>query len=125
MARVSLTKKFIDNLYHESYLELNFSNVVGSVVDGTDVNLETVHSDRYVNVIINSNKIHALGVRGITWSTPMGLVHEFTDPFLPRASKKVSITLCASQGRFKDLPPGYIISGDEGFQDLFPKVKVH
>jgi len=45
MARVPLTKKFLDDTYPEAYLDLNFSNRVASVVDGTDVYLETVRSE--------------------------------------------------------------------------------
>ncbi len=124
MARRTLTKEFLDETYPESYKQMNYSNCVGSVVDGTDVYIQTVRVDRYVNVISASNKVHTSAVRGVTWSTPMGMVHEFTDPFFARASEKAIVRLWTSNGRFLDLPAGYLISGDKGFDNTsgcYPK----
>lgn len=114
-ARLPLTKKFLDEAYPESYAELNFTNPVATIIDGTDVGCQTVRVDRYINVVQHSNKIHASSVRGITWSTPMGMVHEFTDPFFGRASEKALVKVWTSQGRFCDLPAKYLVSGDKGF----------
>ena len=123
-ARLPLTKKFLDESYPESYAELNFTNPVATIIDGTDVGCQTVRVDRYINVIQQSNKIHASSVRGITWSTPMGMVHEFTDPFFGRASEKALVKVWTSQGRFCDLPAKYLVSGDKGFDGtsvLYPR----
>ncbi len=115
MARLPLTKEFLDATYPTSYLELDFTNPVATVVDGTDVLMETVRTDRYVNIAQASNKVKGSACRGITWSTPMGLVHEFTDPFFARASEKALVKLWTSMGRLADLPDGYRVSGDRGF----------
>ena len=115
MARHVLTKEFLDKTYPQSYADLDFTSPVGSIIDGTDVLLQTVRSERAVHVMMASNKVHASAARGITWSTPMGLVHEFTDPLFARPSEKAIVKLWTGHGRFKDVPVGYLISGDKGF----------
>jgi len=115
MARLPLTKEFLDATYPTSYHDLNFTHPVATVIDGTDVLMETVRTDRYVNISQASNKMKSSACRGITWSTPMGLVHEFTDPFFARASEKAIVKLWTSMGRLSDLPDGYLVSGDKGF----------
>ena len=124
MARLPLTKEFLDETYPTSYLDLDFTHPVATVVDGTDVLMETVRTDRYVNIFQASNKMHSSACRGITWSTPMGMVHEFTDPFFARASEKAIVKLWTSMGRLADLPDGYLVSGDKGFDStsvFYPK----
>lgn len=120
MARLSLTKDFLDETYPTAYHDLDFTNPVATVVDGTDVPMDTVRTDRYVSISQSSNKIKNSAARSITWSSPMGLVHEFTDPFFARASEKAIVTLWASEGRFVDLPDGYLVSGDKGFDVIHP-----
>ncbi len=115
MARHTLTKEFLDKTYPQSYIDLGFSPPVGSIVDGTDVLVQTVRKERAVNVALASNKIKRSGVRGCTWSTPTGGVHEFTDPIMARASEKAIIRLWTGHGRFKDIPVGYLVSADKGF----------
>ena len=115
MARLPLTKKFLDATCPEAYHKLNFSHPVGTIVDGIDVACQTVRKDRYINIVQASNKMHASAVRGITWSTPIGLVHEFTDPFFGRSSEKALVKVWTSQGRFKDLQAGCLVSDDKGF----------
>ena len=55
MARIPLTKEFLDGSYAQSYVDLNFSNPVATVKDGTDVLMQTVCTDRAVNVMQSSN----------------------------------------------------------------------
>lgn len=50
MARLPLTKAFLDATYPETYHELNFSHPVATI-DGTDVACQTVRTDRYINVV--------------------------------------------------------------------------
>jgi hypothetical protein len=115
MARLPLTKKFLDESYPQSYVDLAFSSPVGSVVDGTVVYCQTVRVNRAVMVMSASDKIKSSGVLGITWSTPNGTVHEFTDPFFARPSEKALVKLWGSHGRLGDIPIGYLISADKGF----------
>eukprot|EP00984_Skeletonema_dohrnii_P016314 scaffold7210_cov101-Skeletonema_dohrnii-CCMP3373.AAC.1 len=115
LARLPLTKDFLLKSYPQSYLDLNFSNYVATVVDGTDVLCQTVRKHRSVNVIQRSDKVKHSAFRGITWSLPMGLVHEFTDPFFARASEKAIVRVWTRHGRFRDIPIGWLISGDKGF----------
>ena len=124
LARLSLTKDFLDQTYPTAYHDLDFTNPVATVVDGTDVPMDTVRSDRYVSISQSSNKIKNSAARGITWSSPMGLVHEFSDPFFARASEKAIVKLWASEGRLVDLPDNYLVSGDKGFDKtsgFYPK----
>jgi hypothetical protein len=124
MARLPLTKEFLDKTYPTSYHDLNFTTPVATVVDGTDVLMETVRTDRYVNISQASSKLKSSACRGITWSTPMGMVHEFTDPFFARGSEKAIVALWTSMGRLADLPDGYLVSGDKGFDStsvFYPK----
>ena len=115
LARLPLDEEFMKKSYPQSYLDLNFPAPVASVVDGTDVLCQSVRKHRAVNVIQRSNKIEHSAFRGVTWSLPMGTVHEFTDPFFARASEKALVRLWAGHGRFKDIPIGLLISGDKGF----------
>lgn len=115
LARLPLNKEFLEKSYPQSYKDLNFPAPVASVVDGTDVLCQTVRKHRAINVILRSDKVKHSAFRGITWSLPMGLVHEFTDPFFARASEKAIVRLWAGHGRFKDIPIGWLISGDKGF----------
>ena len=59
--------------------------------------------ERGVNVMQSSNKVHASAARGCTWSTPTGMVHEFSDPMFARTSEKAIVRWWAAHGRFKDL----------------------
>jgi len=115
MARHTLSKEFRDKCYPQSYIDLNFTPPVATVVDGTDVLIDSVRTDRVIYTLSNSNKVKASAVRGVTWSLPMGLIEEFTDPFFARGSEKAIVKLWAAHGRFRDLPPEYLISGDKGF----------
>ena len=115
MARLPLTKEFLDKTYPQTYIDLAFSSPVANVVDGTDVLMETVRVCRAVNIMQASNKLHASGCRGITWSTPIGMIHEFTDPFFARPSEKAIVRLWTGHGRFLDMPVGYLNSADKGF----------
>ena len=49
MARLELTKDFLDKCYPQSYKDLDFTEPVCSVKDGTDVLVETVRINRAVN----------------------------------------------------------------------------
>ena len=62
-----------------------------------------------------SNKVEHSAFRGVTWSLPYGLVHEFTDPFFARGSEQALVKLWAGHGRFRDIPVGWLISGDKRF----------
>jgi len=115
MARHTLTKSFLDGCYPESYAELNFTPPVGTIVDGTDVMTDAVRTDRVVGIVQQSNKIKRAAARGCTWSTPIGLIHEFTDPFFARGSEKAIVKLWAAHGRLADIPVGYLVSADKGF----------
>ena len=115
MARLPLSKKFLDGSYPQTYVDLNFSSPVGSVVDGTDVFVESVRVQRAVLVMQASDKVKRSAVRGCTWSTPHGMVHEFTDPVFARASEKALVQLWTKHGRLADIPVGYLISADKGF----------
>ncbi len=115
LARLPLDKEFLEKSYPQSYVDMKFPAKVASVVDGTDVLSQSVRKQRAVNVIQRSDKVKHSAFRGITWSLPMGLVHEFTDPFFARASEKALVRLWAGHGRFKDIPIGWLISGDKGF----------
>ena len=58
---------------------------------------------------------HSSTIRGCTWSTPTGTVHEFSDPVFARASEKAIVRWWTGYGRFKDMPIGYLVSADKGF----------
>jgi len=105
----------LDKSYPQSYIDLGFSNPVATVVDGTDVLLQTVRVDRAVNVLQASNKVHSSAAWGLAWSTTFGMVHEFSDPAFARPTEKGINKLWAGHGRFKDLPIGYLISADKRF----------
>ena len=127
MARLTLSKEFLDNNYPQTYIDLEFSQPVASVVDGTDVLMQTSRVQRAVNVQQSSNKVNASAARGITWSTPNGMVHEFTDPVFARASEKAIVRLWTGHGRFVDLPLSYLLSADKGFDGTsgyYPKYNV-
>ena len=115
MARHTLTKEFLDRTYPQSYKDLGFTEPVATIVDGTDVLLETVRAVRQINVMQSSNKVKRSAARGLAWSTPWGGVHEFSDPLFARASEKAIVKLWAGHGRLQDLPVGYIVSADKGF----------
>ena len=115
MARLELTKAFLDKAYPLSYIHMNFAQRVASIVDGSDVHMQTSRVDRAILVCQSSNKTGGSAARGITWSLPMGLVHEFTDLFLGRASEKSLVNLWAKHGRLRDLPVGFVMLGDKGF----------
>ena len=67
--------------------------------------------DRAANVCQSSSKTGGSDFSGITWSTPIGLVHEFSDLFFARASDKSIVCLWAKH----DIPIGYLMLGDKGF----------
>ena len=58
---------------------------------------------------------HSSTIGGCTWSTPTGTVHEFSDPVFARASEKAIVRWWTGYGRFKDMPIGYLVSADKGF----------
>ena len=115
MARHTLSKAFLDKSYPQSYKDLNFKPPVASIVDGTDVLMQSVRVDRAVHIMQASNKVSASAARGCTWSIPIGMVHEFSDPIFARPSEKAIVKLWTGHGRFKDLPVDYLISADKGF----------
>ena len=115
MGRLELTKQFHEKSYPQSYKDMEFTQEVLTIVDGSDIHMQTSRVDRAVLVCQSSNKTGGSAVRGITWSTPMGLVYEFTDPFFGRASEKSLVSLWAKHERFRDLPVGYVMLGDMGF----------
>ncbi|EJK44508.1 hypothetical protein THAOC_36944 [Thalassiosira oceanica] len=115
MARHTLTKEFLDRTYPQSYKDLGFTEPVATIIDGTDVLMETVRAVRQINVMQSSNKVKRSAARGLAWSTPWGGVHEFSDPIFARPSEKAIVKLWAGHGRLQDLPVGYIVSADKGF----------
>ena len=123
MSWLTILKDFLDKSYPQSYVDLGFSHPVATVVDRTDELMQTLRVQRAVNVQQASNKVHASAARGITWSTPIGLVHEFTDPVFARASEKAIVRLWTGNGRFVDVPLSYLVSADKGFDgtgSLYP-----
>ena len=115
MARLSLTKEFLDKSYPESYKNMGFSNSVASIIDGSDIHAETSRVDRAAGVLQASSKTNGSAFRGLTWSTSIGLVHEFTDLFFARSSEKSLVYVWAKHGRLGDIPIGYLILADKGF----------
>lgn len=91
MARLELTKDFLDKCYPQSYKDLDFTEPVCSVKDGTDVLVETVRINRAVNSNGKQQSTHSSTIRGCTWSTPTGTVHEFSDPVFARASENAIV----------------------------------
>jgi hypothetical protein len=98
--------RMIDELEPEKYVKLGLRKV-GAVLDGKDYLAETARSNRTVSVGQQSNKSHHAAFRNLTWSLPMGLVFEFTSPFLGRASEKSLVKLWGKHGRLTNRPKGY------------------
>lgn len=88
----------------------------GATVDGKDWFSETARSDRVASVSQHSSKLDHAGFRVMTWSLGCGLVFEFTCPFLARGSEKALIEIWGKNGRLKNIPVGYLILGDKGFE---------
>jgi hypothetical protein len=109
--------ELIDELEPEKYVKLNLRDV-GSVLDGKDYLTETARSDRVNNVSQQSNKMSHSAFRNLTWSLPMGMVFEYTAPFLARASEKSLVHLWGANGRLKNIPKGYAILLDKGFDKI-------
>jgi len=109
-----ITADVIDELEPQSYIDLDLRKV-GAIIDGKDFYTETVRKDRVISVAQQGNKLHKSSFRILTWSLPCGLSFEHTDAFLARASEKQLNRLWCSNGRLKNIPPGYLIMGDKGF----------
>jgi hypothetical protein len=109
--------RMIDELEPEKCVKLGLRKV-GAVLDGKDYLAETARSNRTVSVGQQSNKSHHAAFRNLTWSLPMGLVFEFTSPFLGRASEKSLVKLWGKHGRLTNLPKGYAVLLDKGFDKI-------
>ena len=107
----------IDELEPEKYVNLGLRKV-GAVLDGKDYLTETARINRTVSVGQQSNKSHHAAFRNLTWSLPMGLVFEFTCPFLGRASEKSLVKLWGKHGRLTNVPKGYAVLLDKGFDKI-------
>jgi len=91
-----ITAELIDELEPEAYIKLGLKRI-GAIIDGKDFYTETVRKNQ-------------------TWSLPCGLNFEHTAAFLARVSEKKLNKLWCSHGRLKNVPPGYSVMGDKGFE---------
>jgi hypothetical protein len=107
----------VDELEPSKYIALNFRQVC-SVLDGKDWGVETARKDRTASVGSQSNKTHGSAFRAVTWPLPIGLVFEFTAPFLSRASEKRLVKLWGKHGRLENLIKGYAVLLDKGFDKI-------
>jgi len=109
-----IDKPFLDKTLPSKYKWIGMIDTA-CVVDGKDIKGESVRNDRLASNTQRSNKVGWSAIRELTWSTPMGLIFEYTRGFLSRASEKAIMLSWGSNGRLK-LPIGMVILGDKGFE---------
>jgi hypothetical protein len=103
-----IDKDLVEALDPEKYISLQFLQIC-SVFYGTDWAGKTAHKDWTTSVGSQLNKTGGSAFRAVSWSLPMGLVFEFTTPFLGQASKKRLVKLWRKHGRLKNLPRGQAV----------------
>lgn len=109
-----ITAEFIDEMEPEKYQKAKLRKA-GSVIDGKDFGAETVRKNAVVGASQNSSKIDASAFRLLTWSMTYGLIFERTRGFLAKTSEKALNKLWGAHGRLQNIPAGYLIMGDKGF----------
>jgi hypothetical protein len=88
----------------------------GATVDRKDWFSEMAQSDQVASITQQSGKLDHAGFHVMTWSLGCGLVFEHMCPFLARAGEKALIEIWGKYGRLKNIPIGYLILGDKGFE---------
>ena len=106
--------QLIDDLEPQSYVDLDLRKV-GAILDGKDFYCDTVRDDRTISTAQQGNKLGKSSIRILTWSLPCGLNTEHTDSFFARPTEKRLNYIWASNGRLKNIPVGYLVMADKGF----------
>jgi hypothetical protein len=92
-----ITADYLKSERPEEYYKEGLEDVA-SLVDGKDYLIEVKRKDKTIQRIQISSKVNAAAARCLTWSTPMGLVHEYTKRFGGRVSEVHLVRLWGSLG---------------------------
>jgi hypothetical protein len=92
-----ITPDYLESERPDEYYREGLEDV-GSLVDGKDFLIEVKRKDKAIQRIQISSKVNAAAARCLTWSTPMGLVHEYTKLFGGRVPETTLVRLWGSLG---------------------------